>query len=219
MRKSQEYRNSALASLKGKWAPSVVCTIFYMFAVAVYLLPSYFMNPHDMRPGVLLVCFVLSLFLGLFVINPLTVGFLNAFNRLHLSGDENLTGNMLKISFGKLFRNVMGMFLMCLFAFLWTLLFIVPGVVKSFAYVLTPYILEDNPEISANQAINLSCRMMKGHKFELFLLMLSFIGWILVGILTLGVGYLWLIPYMYTAMAAFYQDVKADYEQKTNYQL
>ena len=54
--------------------------------------------------------------------------------------------------------------------------------------------------------------MMKGHKFDLFWLFLSFIGWILLSILTLGIGLLWLAPYMYTAQAAFYEDVKADYE-------
>lgn len=216
MRSNQEYKNSALASLKGKWAPSIVCAIILILARVVCAIPSYFADTQSMRPGVLLVCYVLSLLLGLFVIYPLSVGFLNAFNRLHTAGDDNLTGNMLKISFGKIFRNFIGMFLMDLFTFLWTLLLIVPGVVKSFAYALTPYILADNPEISVNQAINLSSRMMEGHKFDLFWLMLSFIGWILIGILTLGVGYLWLVPYMYTTIAAFYQDVKADYEQKTN---
>ena len=80
---------------------------------------------------------------------------------------------------------------------------------------MTPFILVDNPELSANQAIDLSRAMMKGRKFDLFWLVLSFMGWILLGILTFGVGLLWVIPYMYTSMASFYEDVKADYEQKT----
>ena len=79
---------------------------------------------------------------------------------------------------------------------------------------MTPFILVDNPELSANEAINLSKKMMKGHKFDLFWLELSFIGWILLGLLTLGIGYFWLMPYMYTSIAGFYQDVKADYESK-----
>lgn len=93
------------------------------------------------------------------------------------------------------------------------LLFIIPGIVKSFSYAMTPYILEENPELSANEAIDRSRAMMKGHKFDLFWLYLSFIGWILLSILTLGIGLLWLAPYMQTATAAFYEDVKADYER------
>ena len=55
---------------------------------------------------------------------------------------------------------------------------------------------------------------MKGHKFDLFCLMLSFLGWVILSMFTLGIGYLWLAPYMYTTMAAFYEDVKADYESR-----
>jgi uncharacterized membrane protein len=84
------------------------------------------------------------------------------------------------------------------------------------AYSLTPYILKDYPELSANQAINLSMKMMKGHKFDLFWLFLSFIGWSILCIFTLGIGYLWLMPYMMTTMAAFYQEVKAEYINNNN---
>ena len=92
------------------------------------------------------------------------------------------------------------------------LLFIIPGIIKAFSYAMTPYILEENPELSANDAIDHSRAMMKGHKFDLFWLYLSFIGWFILCILTLGIGFLWLTPYMETSVAAFYEDVKADYE-------
>ena len=74
---------------------------------------------------------------------------------------------------------------------------------------------KDFPELSVNQAINLSQKMMKGHKFDYFWLGLSFIGWILLGLLTLGIGYIWLIPYMYTSYAAFYEEVKKEYLENT----
>ena len=74
----------------------------------------------------------------------------------------------------------------------------------------------ERPELSANEAIDLSKAMMKGHKFDLFWLGLSFIGWGVLTILTAGIGIFWLMPYMYTAYAAFYQDVKAEYETKSN---
>ena len=104
---------------------------------------------------------------------------------------------------------------MGIFIFLWSLLLIVPGIVKAYAYAMTPYILVERPELSVNEAIGLSRRMMKGRKFDLFYLHLSFIGWALLCILTLGIGFLWLYPYMMTAQAAFYCDVKADYEIKS----
>jgi uncharacterized membrane protein len=108
-------------------------------------------------------------------------------------------------------RNAVSILLVYLYTALWTLLLIVPGIVKGLAYSLTPFIVKDNPQLSPNQAINLSMKMMKGHKFDLFYLYLSFIGWIFLAILTLGIGLLWVIPYMQTSMAAFYLDVKNDY--------
>ena len=110
---------------------------------------------------------------------------------------------------------VLGQLLMGIFIFLWRLLLIEPGIVKAYAYAMTPYILVERPELSVNEAIGLSRRMMKGRKFDLFYLHLSFIGWALLCILTLGIGFLWLYPYMMTAQAAFYCDVKADYEIKS----
>ena len=103
------------------------------------------------------------------------------------------------------------MFLMMLYVMLWSILLIVPGFIMGLAYSMTPYILKDCPELSAHQAIKLSRKMMKGHKWEYFWLQLSFIGWIILGFLTLGIGYLWLMPYMLTTNAAFYQKIKKQY--------
>ena len=79
---------------------------------------------------------------------------------------------------------------------------------------MTQFILADKPELTANEAIELSMKMMDGHKLDLFILSLSFIGWSILAIFTLCIGYLWLVPYIYTTMAAFYEDVKAEYESK-----
>ena len=90
-----------------------------------------------------------------------------------------------------------------LYLFLWTLLFIIPGIIKSFSYAMTYFIINDHPEYSLNQAITESRRMMDGHKMEYFILCLSFIGWFILSCITLGIGFLWLIPYFYTTSAAF----------------
>ena len=101
---------------------------------------------------------------------------------------------------------------MSVLMFLWTLLFIIPGIVKAFAYSMTPFILDENPELTPVEAIHRSRMMMKGHKFDLFWLYLSFIGWGILCLFTAGIGFLWLVPYVQTAEAAFYEEVKADYD-------
>jgi uncharacterized membrane protein len=216
MKTNQEFKNSALAALKGNWAPAVVATIIYMIiAIAVYMLTGIY-DETTMTVNAALVLAGASVLISIFFSYPLSVGYYNAYKELALKGDNNCTANLFKSGFGKYFRNVWGMFLLGLFMFLWTLLFIIPGLIKAFAYILTPYILADYPELSANEAINLSRDMMKGHKFDCFCLGLSFFGWGLLAVLTLGVGMIWLMPYCYTAMAVFYQDVKAEYELKNS---
>lgn len=98
-------------------------------------------------------------------------------------------------------------FLCQLYTFLWMLLFIIPGIIKGYSYAMTPFILADHPELTAREAITRSRELMDGHKFELFVLELSFIGWELLSALTLGIGLLWLLPYMSAARAAFYRQI------------
>lgn len=94
-----------------------------------------------------------------------------------------------------------------LFITLWSLLFVVPGIVKSCSYAMTFYIKNDHPEYSATEAITESRRLMNGNKMRYFLLQLSFIGWLIVGVLCLGVGVFWVESYMQTANAIFYEEL------------
>ena len=227
MKTNQEYKNSALAALKGNWAPSVVATIIIFARAIIMIVPSAVLEgagqaATDMGHAtsatatIGIISFALMLLLPLLVYYPLCyVGYSNTFRQLLVNGDARVTSNMFSNTFKGYWRNVWGGFLMMLFTYLWMLLLIVPGIIKAFAYSMTPYILKDYPELSANQAINLSIKMMKGHKFDYFYLQLSFIGWGLLSILTLGIGYIWLMPYMYASMAAFYEDIKNDYINKT----
>ena len=165
----------------------------------------------SMNPKLLKIFSNSSFLLNFFLLYPLTLGYSVAHKDLLLNGDAAITRNTINHTFSEYMRNAISIFLVYLFTALWTLLLIVPGIVKGLAYSLTPFIVKDNPELSPNEAINLSVKMMKGHKFDLFYLYLSFLGWILLSMLTLGVGLLWVIPYLETTMAAFYQDVKNDY--------
>jgi uncharacterized membrane protein len=104
------------------------------------------------------------------------------------------------------------MALMALYTFLWSLLLIIPGIIKSYSYSMTPYVIKDHPELDFNGAIEESMAMMEGRKMKLFLLDLSFIGWGILCIFTLFIGLFWLYPYMLTSRAAFYEDILEDQE-------
>jgi uncharacterized membrane protein len=98
--------------------------------------------------------------------------------------------------------------LMVIFIFLWTLLFIIPGIIMGLAYSQTFYIIADDKSISAMDAIDKSKAMMDGYKWKFFLLGLSFIGWGILCIFTLGIGFLWLMPYIQVSYANFYEEIK-----------
>jgi len=102
--------------------------------------------------------------------------------------------------------------LTAIFILLWAVLLIIPGIIKSFAYAMTIYISKDHPELSANECIERSMDMMKGHKWELFMLYLSFIGWFILCLFTMGIGFLWLIPYVNVTVSKFYEELKAQEE-------
>ena len=109
-------------------------------------------------------------------------------------------------------------FLRGLFVFLWTLLFVIPGIIASYRYSMTPYIMAEHPEYGALDAISYSKEMMVGNKWRLFCMQLSFIGWAILCLFTLGIGFLWLNPYTEAANAAFYRDVSQRHAQRSAYQ-
>lgn len=107
--------------------------------------------------------------------------------------------------------NVLMMFLIGLYTALWSMLFVIPGIVKSYSYSMAVYIKSENPNISASKAIELSTRMTNGRKMDLFVLDLSFIGWTLLSALTLNIlGILYVYPYLYAAKAFAYEEIKEE---------
>lgn len=115
--------------------------------------------------------------------------------------------NDLFTHYDKLGNTIVANLLIGIFTVLWALLFIIPGVIASYSYRMTFYILDENPEMSARDAITASKKLMKGHKWELFCLDLSFIGWAIVTAFTLGVGVIFLNPYTLAAEYAFYNQI------------
>lgn len=120
-----------------------------------------------------------------------------------------------KDAFGK-FNEFWGafkvIFLQGLFVSLWSLLFVIPGIVKSFSYAMALYIYAENPGMGACECITRSRAMMKGHKMELFVLGLSFFGWILLSMITFGIALIWVAPYMQATMVNFYNKIKTPVE-------
>ena len=101
-------------------------------------------------------------------------------------------------------------FLRMLYTILWSLLFIIPGIIKSLSYAMTPYIMAEHPNLTASEAINRSKELMDGHKGDLFLLRLTFIGWDILAALTLNLGHIALNPYKNAAETAFYRQILTD---------
>ena len=197
MKTNKELRAQALASLKGNWGPAVLLTLIFLAISGV----------SSFVPGLSL---IVSFLVGL----PLTVGIYEAFRRLVLGEKVQLIEYSFNLSFNNWKHNVLVMLLMTIYTMLWSLLLIVPGIIKSLSYALTPYIVAEQPELSANESIELSMKMMDGHKMDLFLIWLGFLGLAVLSIFTFCIGYLWLVPYFYAKLAAFYEDVKAEYESK-----
>lgn len=145
---------------------------------------------------------VFSLVYGIFITNPLVVGVSDFF----------MTAREFDVSFGKMFsvfsKNYLNvvktMFLRGLFISLWSLLFLIPGIIKSYEYYFIPYILAENPEISSDRAFELSKAMTRGKKFEIFKLELSFLGWTLLGTLACCVGLWFVNPYIMATNAELY---------------
>ena len=150
---------------------------------------------------------VLALALRIFLLRPLEVGCRRYFLEDIIRPAEL---DCLKAGFSGNYRNVVWvMFCRDIFIFLWTLLLIVPGIVKSYEYRMVPYVLAENPDLSREEAFALSKRMMDGDKMNAFILDLSFIGWAILTILTCGlVGIFYYQPYLALTDAALYQTLK-----------
>lgn len=166
----------------------------------------------EIQPQVLLtILFVILAIAGIALLLRLLVGSAvevgNARYNARLIDGEKPTVGTLFTGFKQYGAAIGSVVLRAVYTFLWTLLFIIPGIMKSYSYAMTSFVLADNPGMTANQAITRSKEIMKGRRWKLFCLELSFIGWAMLAVLTLGIGMLWLNPYQNAARAAFYREL------------
>ena len=145
---------------------------------------------------------------SLIIAGPLAVGVSIVLLKLVRTREKVEFESILK-GFTEGFGQNLGLGIMSgLFVALWSLLFVIPGIIKSYAYSMAFYIRADHPEYNWKQCLQESVRITDGHKMELFVLDLSFIGWYFVGSLCLGIGTLWVAPYHETTKALYYEAYK-----------
>nr|WP_320037618.1 DUF975 family protein [uncultured Bacteroides sp.] len=144
---------------------------------------------------------LLSLILG----GPMTLGI--SYFALAISRNEEARFEQLFKGFNN-FGTALGAYLLiAIFTVLWLLLLIIPGIIAAISYSMTFFIIADDPSIQVMEAIDKSKKMMYGYKWKFFCLNLRFLGWAILCLFTLGIGFLWLIPYMEISFAKFYDDI------------
>ena len=178
----------ARESLKGKWGLAIgTFIVFMLITIAVQLIPVAGSIIYILIGG------AMSLGLAIFA--------------LSLSRKQDVKLSQIFEGFKK-FGVALGAYILIgIFVILWMLLLIIPGIIAALAYSQTFYIIAENDSIGPLQAITKSKEMMKGNKGKYFYLGLRFIGWGLLCIVTLGIGFLWLAPYIIVSLAQFYDDI------------
>jgi uncharacterized membrane protein len=229
MKYASDFRSAARNALKGKWGLAVgagfVAAIFgaasnnggihFNFDASADLDAQIPLDPsaygEEFMPylfaflaTVLISSLVVSLVYFL-VGSVVSVGYA-CFN-LSLIDGKQASVNQLFSFFSSWGKGVAAEFLRTIYTLLWSLLFIIPGIIASYSYAMTSYILAEHPELSANEAIKKSKEIMSGNRGRLFCLHLSFIGWEILNVFTCGIGSLWLNPYRNAATADFYREI------------
>lgn len=219
MKTRSELKSQAKEALKGNWGWAIAVTLVPSFALMpIYTILITFLimfigfNPTDTTIIVVIIlilivylAFVLAL-IG-FNVSQSTAMLDLIRNKRHDFEDAVLYAFKEK----RYFKFLWMIIIESIFLYLWFLLFIIPGIIKSFSYSQTIYVLKDDlengQEVSVTSPITKSRELMDGHKWEYFVLQLSFLGWELLATLTLGIGYIWLVPYIYATDAAYYQSL------------
>ncbi len=192
MKKSQGYltleelKGNAKRALCHHWSTSIIVCII---AITLYTAPGLISE----KPNIL------------FLLLPGPVSFGLSLYFLKLSRGESAKLTLIFQGFKHFVRSL------CIYLLLWALILIIPGIVMSLSYSQVFFILADNPELPCTEAMRISKNMMQGYKWNYFMLQLSFLPWGICCLLTLGIGFLWLMPYIKTSNANFYLKVKANY--------
>lgn len=207
----RDLKKDGLASLKGQWGIAILLSII---SFAIYtIVPvigeiigtgsfTEWLDTEVAPARAQAISFTLTLLLA-----PILYSYYWAFLDMR-RGERVSVGHLFNKFSGNLYLKTIGLYLLTMiYTILWTLLLIVPGIIKGIAYSQAYFILKDNPDIVLNDAITQSRKLMDGYKGKYFLLGLSFIGWAFLAVLTFGIGFIWLAPYFTATLASFYQSL------------
>ncbi|QBG46269.1 DUF975 family protein [Verrucomicrobia bacterium S94] len=205
----------ARESLKGNWGMAVLGYVLYTafsFSISFFIIAATFfvsvvagLGGGDVKAAADLIGGVAQLF-QFFVMPPVVIGFYAYY--LGIAQEDAAHLELLFVGFKRFWKSLGVYFFYILFIYLWMLLLIIPGFIKCFSYSQAFFIIADDEDCGPLEAIRRSREMMAGNKWKFFCLNLRFIGWGLLALLTFGIGYLWLVPYIQTSLAKFYEDVK-----------
>ena len=224
---SKDFKKLSLNQLRGKWGSVIIAFLIAILvimamsavlqfpATVITLIQSHSSGVFALITAVFSAVIILILsIIGLILSGCIMYGISNYMLRFVRNGETNISYIFSGFSYGinVIKRSFVLYLLIEIFTFLWSLLFVIPGIVASLSYSQAFFILVDDDNISASEALRLSKRMMKGYKGKLFCLLLSFIGWILLCCLTFGIGFIFLMPYLQTAYANFYEYLRGIYE-------
>ncbi|KUO61447.1 MAG: hypothetical protein APF84_09095 [Gracilibacter sp. BRH_c7a] len=223
MKSNAELKSLAKENLTGKWLTAIVVsviawiltdastgnsgkeTIEYVWRNGEYI--RTLVSQNDSNSMFSLIAFIVG--------GPINYGLAAFFLKLSRNQESNFAE--LFSGFHYFWKNFVLNFFIIIFTILWFLLLIIPGIIAILRYSMAYYIMNDNPELRPLEAIEMSKKMMYGHKVRLLLLWLSFIGWFLLGIITFGIGFLYALPYYNAARANFYEDIKYNYSHNSAY--
>jgi len=194
-----ELKHRGKDSLEGNWGLAIGATIF------VWLLTAAFVDSNSNNNDYSSFNALMSI-LSLVLTGPLTFGLSNVFLKFNRS--QSASFKNLFDGFSHFLQTFLLHIIKYIFVILWLLLLIIPGIIAILRYSMAYYIMVDNPGISGMEAIRRSKEMMNGHKVRLFYMWLSFLGWFIFGIVTLGIGFLYVAPYYEATKASFYENLK-----------
>lgn len=215
MRQYSEYRAMARETLEGRWSEGVLMSLVILAIAFLSAAPSVIYPFIGLNDAVAIWLSPstdsLTTLISLLILSPLEFAMYNAFMGMIRGslGEKKPIEAMFSFFSMDWVRYVK--------AILLEMVIIIPvsfvtlgigGLILSYAYHMVPFLMRDYPELGAREALKLSRQMMQGYKWDLFVLQFTFLGWIILSILTAGIGMLWLVPYMTTAEALFYQDLK-----------
>lgn len=236
MKRAVDFRRSAREALRGKWGLAIIACLIASFlggassleldfgwnllfgeeeqetSDASVTLSGIWQSISEGSIGIVLLAVGIALFIALvslavrIIIGGLVSPGYSRFNLNLIDNRDTEIRNLFEY-FHYWKSLAVAQFLRTLYTFLWSLLFIVPGIIASFRYAMTPYILAEFPTTSPKEAIEASKKLMDGNKYRLFCLELSFIGWHVLCVLSFGIGYIWLNPYVNAAKADFYREI------------